>query len=285
MKTCLLIATIGMVSGLKVQNGQGGKKSKNLRAGSSAPDADASVLKPLEFDQRLLICNAYPSKSPIAVQKNGLEVLADSSHALGFRECRYIQSHVKPRDKLDLHLEDVDVHGTFEVGDLPDSDAVLLLVLGKHKGSTMLSFSSYAFAATSTSSEAQIAVIDAFHGNSSSPHLKMEDHIEGKQKQSVSRRVEQLNFNRVYAIDEGVYDTSVAEGFDEAAGKEVAQRTRHTVKFARNKNYVVLRTGDESSGEAESLVVFPEAEFVKSAGCRPIFPVVAILAAVFASLA
>jgi hypothetical protein len=213
-----------------------------------------SIFKPMSFDQRLLICNAYPSGSSITVSKNE-KAVTDSSHGIGFRECRYIASTVRPKDKLDLTLADLDIHGMFEVGELPTTDAVLLLVLEKRTGSALVSFKSFAFpSGSSTGSEAQLAVIDAFHGNSSVPHLKMEDHLESKgQRDVVSRRIEELAFNRVYAVEEGTYDASMP---DQANQKN----TRHTLKLARGQNYVLLRTGDDILRQPESLVVFPDVE-------------------------
>lgn len=187
------------------------------------------------------------------VRKNDHENLVDEAHGIPFRECRYVASRLQPHDKMDLAVKNLNIHGTFEVEDLPSSDAVLLLVLERHTGSSLVSFQSFAFPASRNNKEAQLAVIDAFKASGTGSvtvkaRLKMEDHIKAKEKQTVSRRVEQLSFNRVYAIEEGTYDASVGDA------------ERHVLKLEKNQNYVVLRTGDAELGAAQSLVVFPDAE-------------------------
>merc|ERR1719291_1230873 len=211
------------------------------------------MIKPMQFNQTVLICNAYPSKSPMLVHKNKAEVLADKNHAIAFRECRYVKSTLKAQDRLDLMLRDIEVHGTFEVGELPSTDAVLLLVLEKRPQSPMISFQSFAFPASSDATDAQLAVIDAYRGNTSAPHLKMEDHVTDVKSKNVSKRMEQLNFNHVYAVEEGMYDAFV----NDYAHAALEQSTKKTLKLARSQNYVVLRTGEDNHFD-ESLVVFPQ---------------------------
>lgn len=254
------------VQGVVVAGGRG--RGRAFRAAAAVPgeggglQADEGLVKPFRFDQRLLICNAYPSGSPMVVRKNEKEVLADGSHAIAFRECRYVPAQLRPHDKLDMSLRDMEIHGSFEVEDqLPASDAVLLLVLEKHEGSSLISFQSLAFPTSGSSQgDAQLAVIDTFFGNASSRHLRMEDHITGKEEQTVSKRVEQLSFNRVYSIEAGVYDASVAG--------EAAPGARTALRLGRGQNYVVIRTGSGGAGSVnESLVVFPDD--LKSGSGRP----------------
>lgn len=204
-------------------------------------------MRPIRFDQQLIICNAYPSTSPMTIRRNGHEVLAEGKNALPFRRCRTIRSHVQPHDKLDLMLRDSEIHGAFEVGTLPTSDAVLLLVLEKRpEGSASVSFKSYAFPTGGGKRDAQLAVIDAFKSNATAPNLRMEDHMTGKEEKTVSKRVEQLSFNRVYSVEEGAYDASVG-----------GRSAKRLLKLERSHNYVVLRTGEEGRFP-ESLVLFPE---------------------------
>lgn len=253
------VATVALWAILPVQAVvRNGVKATGLR--SKVPSkTDDSVFKPMKFDQRLLVCNAYPSSASVTVSKNE-KVVTDPKHGVGFRECRYINSQVSPQDKLDLSLTDLGISGIFEVGDLPSTDAVLLLVLEKRPGSALVNFKSFAFPSGGRKgSEAQLAVIDAFNGNSSSVQLNMEDHLESKsQHDVVSRRIEELPFNRVYAVEEGTYDASL---LDQAHKKNA----KHILKLARGQNYVLLRTGDDMLGEAQSLVVFPDAELRSAA--------------------
>jgi len=248
------------------------------RALRPAPAVDDTVVKPFKFDQQLLLCNSYPSDSPMVVKKNGQEMLADEGHPIAFRECRYVEGRVQAHDKLDLAVAGLEVHGTFEVGDLPTTDAVLLLVAEKRSRSTLVGFQSFALPVSSNSKDAQLAVIDAFTGNASAAHLKVEDHITGKEEQTVSKRIEQLNFNRVYSVEEGTYDASVAELPREGV---LAQSTKKVLKLTKHQNYVVLRTGD-AEHFPESLVVFPAD--THSAGVRPSAPL-AFITALLAALA
>lgn len=240
------------------------------RAGNLLRTPSGGLIRKMQFDQRLLICNAYPSKSSVVVRKNVAEVLADSGHAFGFKQCRYVSERVQPGDKLDFSVQGSGISGTFEVGELPNTDAVLLLVLERRDAETpLVTFSSLAFPQTSGGEDAQLAVIDAFRGNATMPHLKMEDHITGEEKQTVSKRVEQLAFNRVYAIEQGAYDASVADHEREPEAEAKLERsTVKALKLAKGQNYVVLRTGDDSVGE--SLTVFPEPTF-SNAGRQSVF--------------
>jgi len=217
--------------------------------------SDEGFVTALRFNQTLLICNAYPSKSEVGIKKNGKEVVASTSRGLRFNECRYIRSHVQTNDKLDIVVKDNDIHGTFDVGELPSTDAVLLLVLSKQQGSPLLSFQSFAFPVNPESEDAQLAIIDSYKGHASNitngtvPHLKMQDHVSAKAAHS-SRRAEQLNFNRVYAVEAGTYDTSVVQG-------DRVQTHSKVVQLKKRSNYVIIRTGD-SINFPEGLVVFPQ---------------------------
>lgn len=221
---------------------------------------DDGVIVPLKFKQQLLVCNAYPSDSPVLVRKNGHESIASADTALAFQECRYMPTYVQKRDRLEFGLRDREVTGTFEVGALPSADALLLLVLEKQPDSPKVSFQSFAFPSSANAKDAQLAVINTFTGNSSSPYLKMEDHIADKEQQTVAKRVEKLNFNRVYTVEEGGYDVAVTdvhrEGVSEQNLNDLEKSTRRNIKLTHNSNYVILRTG--GGGYKESLVVFPD---------------------------
>jgi len=236
-------------------------QSKSLRpTDAKGSSSQAGVVQPMEFNQKLLICNAYPSDSPVTIKKNAEVMIADDKTAINYKDCRYISSHVLAHDKLDFVLKDTGIEGTFEVGELPAGDAVLLLVLEKRDAKTpLVTFQSFAFPPTSNSKDAQLAAIDTFRAKDSmkAPHLKMADHMTGKEAQTVSKRVEELNFNRVYAIEEGSYDASVMDRALELAGQKKGEDdTRETFAMRGGENYVMLRVGD---GEKfpQSLVFFP----------------------------
>mmetsp|Transcript_8367 Transcript_8367/g.12193 ORF Transcript_8367/g.12193 Transcript_8367/m.12193 type:complete len:269 (+) Transcript_8367:81-887(+) len=208
---------------------------------------EQSLVRSIAFEQKLLVCNAYPSKSGMSVVKNDHDNLAGGKDTIPFRECRYLPSQLQKQDRLDFSLEEVVDHGTFDVGDLPSSDAVLLLVVEKKASSPMLAFQSYAFPLTSGRKEAQIAVINAVSDlDSTVPKLKMNDHIDTKEAQTVAKRVEQLSFNRVYSVEEGSYDASVADS------------ANMVLSLAGSQNYVLLRTG--GNGYNSSLLLFPNTD-------------------------
>merc|ERR1712107_339353 len=149
--------------------------------------------------------------------------------------------------------------GTFEVGELPSNDAVLLLVLEQKPASSMVGFQSFAFPMAGGKKDAQVAVINAFQHDDSTPRLKMEDHITGQEQQTVSKRVEQLGFNRIYSIEEGSYDASITDLHHKTGNTsseaELERTTKKTLRLNRKSNYVVLRTG--GGRFEESMVVFP----------------------------
>lgn len=250
MKFAVHVISLAVLAASVHASYYGGFTKKSLR--------HEGVVTSLQFNQRLLVCNAYPSMTPAVVKKNEREQLVGTG--LGYKQCSYVQDKVKPHDKLDFLLQNSGVSGSFEVGDLPEADAVLLLVLQKRDDkSPMVAFQSFAFPTHVDGVSAQLAVIDTFKGNSSSPHLRMADHVKGEEKETVSKRVEKLNFNRVYAIEEGVYDASVMDHpEDPDEEKTLEQGTETAIKLKKNQNYVILRTGDDKDF-AQSLLVFPDA--------------------------
>merc|ERR1719240_365786 len=150
--------------------------------------------------------------------------------ALNFQQCKYADGNILAKAKLDFMMHDAGVEGTFEVGDLPQTDSVLLLVVQKRdEKSPLMAFQSFAFPTNSGRDEAHVAVIDARPG-SSKAHLQIAD----KPKQGDVRRVEELSFNRVYALDQGSYDVSVLE-----QGKETP---KEEIQLFGQKDYVLLRT-------------------------------------------
>lgn len=271
-----LALTVGAASGGKVASKVKAAAASAAVSAKALPHNDhvqlssSGFVEPMHFDQKLLVCNAYPSTSPAMVMKNGKNVLAgDDKTEIGYQQCQYLPAQVQKNDRLDFGLRDVEVAGSFQVGDLPATDAVLLLVLERHVASSTMSFQSFTFPKSATSKDAQLAVINAFSSNSSLPHLKMEDHLSGKDIKTVARRVEQLSFNRVYSVEAGNYDASIMETTHEggpAAERELEDRTKRLVTIAQSGNYVLLRTG--GGDFQEKLVVFPEPPAFHSAAQR-----------------
>jgi len=234
-----------------------------------APEHTSSLVAPLKFDQRLLVCNAYASKMPMDVSKNSQAV----GRSLGFKECSYLPLSILAKDKLDFTNKESGIQGTFEVGDLPDSDSVLLLVLQRRDShSPLLAFQSFAFPMNTNSDEANVAVIDAAPG-AKVAHIKVLDRPLNKQQQP---QMEELAFNRIFALERGAYDLSVLEA---QTGKEevaVDKLTKTAVELQGSRNYVVIRMEDTKG--APSLVTFPHEDLPKSGAA----PFVSLLGAAMA---
>jgi len=219
------------------------------------------VLQPIEFKQNLLVCNAYHSKSPMQVRQNGQHIQGQT-RGIPFEQCREISTHIRPKDKIDV-VFGKSVQGSFEIGDLPAADSVLLLVVEKRDThSTLLAFQSFAFPVQADGDTANIAVVDTVRENSNLPSLRMEDHLIGKgQSKLLSKRIEQLRFNRVYNVEQGMYDASILEHDDvtggSGRGRQVAKGSTRTLNLRKNRNYVIFRVSD-GKHVRQSLAVYPD---------------------------
>merc|ERR1719237_1038640 len=79
-----------------------------------------------------------------------------------YESCRGFDVPLKVGDKLEFRIGEATT-GTFAVSELPDSDAVLLLVVHRHDPlSTAVSFESHVF---SNMESPQVAIIDAYKGS------------------------------------------------------------------------------------------------------------------------
>lgn len=216
------------------------------------PVKSLNVVEPLKFDQRLLLCNAYPTAQPVMVSKNSYPILA-GSNALATNQCRFVPTGVLSKDKLDFELETAGVHGTFEVGDLPANDAVLLLVLQRRDAkSPLIAFQSFAFPMNSENEEAHVAVIDASVG-APNARLKVVDVPNQKGREA---RAEELSFDRIYSLEAGEYKVAIfSPDAEEKERTNVEKETETTVELKGKHDYVMLRTG---TGKEQLLVPFPK---------------------------
>lgn len=246
MSLMVCVLTLTMVPCSCTSAGQG----TQLRATTLRPEDDdsssssLSVIEPMSFEQTLIVCNAYPSHSEMIASKNGERLVNMST--MPFRECRHLNTQLRAHDKLDLTLVGPEIRGTFEVRGLPSSDSVLLLVVQKRENSQLINFQSFAFPLHSDTEDAQLAVIDAYPQSDEVERLvRMEDVFDGNKGPERKRRLEELSFNRVYAVEQGTY---VAR--DRAA--------RKLMKLWDGTDYILLRTGDGSDDFPESLVLYPD---------------------------
>merc|ERR1719218_103349 len=116
---------------------------------------------------------------------------------LAYKQCGQYSPAMKPGDKIDFRVGDSSA-GSFSVSELPNNDAVMLLVIYRHDTlSTAVSFESHVF---SNLINSQIAVLDAYRGaEKSSPRIQ--DISEAK-----TTRNEELRYDSVVAVNPGVYE-------------------------------------------------------------------------------
>lgn len=234
-----------------------------------------SVLAASGFHHRLRVCNAYPFAAAMDVYRGRDEKLTGDS-PMPYKACRDFLSPLLAGDKLSFKVGDASA-GTFSVADLPNNDAVLLLVIHRHDTeSTAVSFESHVFA---NLVNAQIAVIDTYKGGAPKAPLQILDIKEGADENST--RSEKLRYDSVVAVNQGLYKVELPgkDGQVEATGQLVA---------LNHESYVLLRTGvhaDEGPSYPEELVVYPQSDpaALRSAA-SPRSTATAFLAAVVALL-
>merc|ERR1719172_313893 len=148
------------------------------------------------FKHRLRVCNAYPYNDAVDVYR-GQEKL--TKLPLEYKMCGDFASQLLAGDKLKFMVGDANA-GTFTISDLPNNDAVLLLVIYRHDTlSNAVAFKSHVFA---NLLNAQIAVIDTFKGRARS----FAEITDG------SKRDEKLKYNSVVAVNPGEYQVSLLDG-------------------------------------------------------------------------
>jgi len=232
-------------------------------------------VKALEFKHKLRACNAYPYAAALDIYRGKSTRLTGDS-PMPYKTCRDFMAPLKPGDKLEFKVGDASA-GTFSVSDLPNNDAVLLLVIHRHDAlSTAVSFESHVFASLLN---AQIAVIDTFKGSARATPRIMDAESDHK-----NTRSEELRYDSVVAVNPGVYKVALngADGETKAKSQLVA---------LNHESYVILRVGVEAqqgTSYPQELVVYPnsDARLLHGAACIgcPTLNVLMILAAVITTL-
>jgi len=201
----------------------------------------------LEFKHRLRVCNAYPYGTPLDVFRGATEKLTDSA-PMKYKTCQDFVAPLRSGDKLEFKVGDASA-GTFSVSDLPQNDAVLLLIIHRHDTlSTAVSFESHVFA---NLANAQVAVIDTYKGAAKGSPTIMDVAAKGK-----TSRSEELRYDSVVAINPGLYNVHLmgADGKDEAQSQLVA---------LNHESYVIIRTGVEAQQGAaypQELIIYPNSD-------------------------
>jgi len=184
-----------------------------------------------------------------------------------YKNCEDFKAQLKAGDKLEFKVGDANA-GTFSVSDLPNNDAVLLLVIYRHDTlSTAVSFESHVFA---NLLNAQVAVIDTYKGSAKSS-LKIKDVAQSK-----TARTEDLRYDSVVAVNPGDYSV-VLKGTD---GKV---KSKASLVAINKESYVILRVGVEAQqGQSypQEVVVSPHSAEPKWSGAHSPAPL-ALLAGLF----
>jgi hypothetical protein len=175
------------------------------------------------------------------------EKLTDDA-PMHYKSCKDFLAHLKSGDKLEFKVGDASA-GTFSVADLPQNDAVLLLVIHRHDTlSTAVSFESHVFA---NLKNAQVAIIDTYKGKAQSTPKIMDAAEKGK-----TSRVEDLRFDSVVAINPGLYEVELADSAGDVKAKS-------QLVALTQESYVIIRTGVEAQqGPAypQELLIYPNSD-------------------------
>uniref|UniRef100_A0A7S2CHT7 Uncharacterized protein n=1 Tax=Alexandrium andersonii TaxID=327968 RepID=A0A7S2CHT7_9DINO len=235
--------------------------------GEVESDREAGLVRPLAFDHRLRVCNAFPQSTAMDIYR-GHERLTEST-PMPYKDCRDFRVQLRAGDKLECKLGDNSA-GTFSVSELPSNDAVLLLVVHRHDTlSTAVAFASHVFA---NLKNAQVAIIDTYKGSRHSTPKIMDRPGASK---STHGRSEELRYDSVVAVSPGVYEVELG-----------ANVSRSELVALHHESYVVLRMGVEAkqgNSYPEELVVFPhstEASLQSSAArCVPLAALLVVASA------
>jgi len=227
LSALLGLSLLAAVSGL-VNSAVHGHKNANLKGKNFASS--------VEFKHRLRVCNAYPYEGALDVFR-GREKL--TKLPMDYKMCGDFSSQLLAGDKLKFMVGDANA-GTFTISDLPNNDAVLLLVIYRHDTlSTAVSFKSHVFA---NLLNAQVAVLDTYKGRARSiPQI-----ADG------SKREEKLKFNSVVAVNPGEYKVSLLAGKKKSVLEDLVALNR--------ESYVIIRVGVQGQSGPEypeDLIVYP----------------------------
>jgi len=198
-----------------------------------------------EPKHRLRVCNAYPYMTSLNVfieKPTGMRKITET--AMPYKTCREFEPQLEAGDRIDFRFQEASA-GTFVVGELPSTDAVLMLVIYRHDaGTTAVAFESHVFA---NLLNAQIAVLDTYKG-AGKASIKIQD-----AEESTTSRREELAYNSVVALNPGKYEV-VLVGADEK------QKSSTSLTVENRESSVVIRCGVQpKQGRAypQELMVYP----------------------------
>jgi len=218
--------------------------NNGLRAGG--------FVQTLEFKHQLRVCNAFPFGASLDVFRGKAEKLTQSS-PMPYKACRDFSAPLKTGDKLEFKIGEATA-GTFAVADLPNNDAVLLLVVHRHDTlSTAVSFESHVFA---NLANPQIVVLDTYKGKMKAHTTIMDADSTEKQPRKEKARSEELRFDSVVAVNPGMYEVTLA-------GDDGETKAMSSLVALNHESYVVFRSGVEAAhggAYTQELVVYPQSD-------------------------
>lgn len=219
---------------------------------TAAPSTTIQIpLQAVPFKHRVRICNAYPAVAGLDVFK-GHDVTTEGSidtfrsqqkltqMPLDYKMCGDFASPLVAGDRLKFTLGGASA-GTFTISDLPNNDAVLLIVIHRHDTlSNAVAFKSHVFANLLNS---QVVVIDTYKGRTQGG-IEITDGGKSKEK---------LRYNSVMALNPGEYKVGLLDRH---------HKTRATERLIalNRQSYVIMRVGVESQrGQSypEEIVTYP----------------------------
>eukprot|EP00933_Yihiella_yeosuensis_P019173 TRINITY_DN15550_c0_g1_i1.p1 TRINITY_DN15550_c0_g1~~TRINITY_DN15550_c0_g1_i1.p1 ORF type:complete len:265 (+),score=50.04 TRINITY_DN15550_c0_g1_i1:131-925(+) len=210
-----------------------GTKTQPLR--KTELQNEVSFVSALKFTQKLRICNGFPSTEALQLYIGKTEM--QGKYPLHYKECRDYTDTIREGDRIEFKAGVIDV-GAFTLSDLPDHDAILLLVIYQRDGRTA-AFKSHTFAPTR---QAQVAVLDAYDGSSYGEPVVMD--LDGNR----NKRRQALMYDTAMAISQGSYRVALHT-------KESAMDHPTPFNVLEGEAYVVLRTG---VGSDQDVIVFPK---------------------------
>lgn len=194
---------------------------------------------------RLRVCNAYPYMTSLNVfigKESGVHRITDP--AMPYKTCREFEEKINAGDKIDFRFQAASA-GTFVVGDLPNTDATLMLVVYRHNTkTTAVAFESHVFA---NLLNAQIAVLDTYKGAAKSA-IKIQD-----MEDATTSRSESLPLNSVVALNAGKYEVVLA-------GPDGTPKSRTNLTVENRQSCVVIRCGvqpEQGRAYPQELMVYP----------------------------
>jgi len=214
----------------------------------------SNFAKSVQFKHRLRICNAYPDAAGLDVfkgrdrdTKENIRMfrgqLKLTALPLEYKMCGDFAAPLLAGDKLKFLVGGARA-GTFEVSDLPNNDAVLLIVIHRHDALTSaVAFQSHVFA---NLLNAQLAAIDTYKGRA---HGVTEI-------TSIQKKTETVQYNQVLALHPGQYQVSLLDNQKKkTAGENLVALNR--------ESYIILRVGVDSQHGLkypEEIVVYPASD-------------------------